>query len=161
MDSAISSGQSPEFTAKAMKTALGRWKLETLTGLLGYKALKHHQSENEKNITAENAAVRSGVWGAKEVKTEDEMGDHIILGDSIHPTPIIMQQAPAQKSSGTLGKVLAGAAAGAALVGIPGAGVAGYFLNQMLSKPAPSQPSSDDTVDIGLLRFDDLKGIQK
>ena len=132
--------------------ALSRWKLEALAGLRGYRALKHHQSETEKNQSAENAMVRSKVWGATEVPQSEEdtaMGDHIILGNNTHPTPVIFNQ------SG-VGKVLAGAALAAGLIGIPAAGLIGYGLSKILDKPATVPQSEDNNLDIGLGRLEDL-----
>lgn len=152
-----SSKNSQTFEERAKKTALSRWKLESLAGLLGLRSLTSHQKQSELNQAAENRHARKTIWGFDDPETEgDEMG-HTILGDVTNPTPIVINSPPQQQSNG-LGKVLAGAAIGAALIGVPGAGIAGFFLNQLLNKPAPAQSSSDDTVDIGLLRIEDLKG---
>ena len=86
---------------------------------------------------------------------EDDMHSQTILGDVTHPTPVIISQP--QQSSG-LAKVLAGAAITAGLLGVPAAGVAGYFLNQHFNRPVPQQPGEDNTVDIGLRRIGDLIG---
>jgi len=153
-----SSMKSPELIERAKKAGLARWKLETLTGLLGVKSLQHHQRESEKNQAAENRAARMTMWGSKE-KFEDaeDMGGHTILGDVTHPAPVII--AGQQQGSG-LGKVLAGAALAAGLIGIPGAGIAGFLLNQYLQRPQPQvtpQPSEDNTVDLGLSHWDELQ----
>ena len=131
------------------KSALSRWKLETLTGLLGIKALQSHQAETEKNVQAENQRIRKDLWGYQEPK--EDVNSQTILGDVTHPTPIIIN---GQQSSGGL-KTLAILAAGAL---IPGAGIAGYFASQLL-KPTPKQTTApeDQTLDLGLLRFEDLE----
>jgi len=140
-------------TSKVGKAALSRWKLEALTGLLGIRALQHHQSETEKNVQAENQRVRKELWGYDEPPASDEM-NQTILGDVTHPTPIVIN---GQQSSG-VGKLLAGAAIGAAMLGIPAAGAIGYFASQMTAKPteAPVEPVESETVNLGLLRIGDL-----
>lgn len=137
------------------KAAVSRWKLETLTGLLGMRSLQNHQAETAKNVAAENRHVRRTLWGETEpTQSGDEMGGNTILGDNINPTPIIVN---GQQSSG-VGKVLAGAAIGAALLGIPAAGIGGYVINEMLNKPkaAPQTPVENETLNLGLLRIEDL-----
>jgi hypothetical protein len=155
---------------QAMKAGLSRWKLESLTGLLGIKALQHHQAETEKNIAAEGRAVRRKLWESNEPdsaqsassETGDDMKGGIILGDNVvHPPQVIMAGGQQQQGSG-LGKVLAGAALGASLLGVPGAGIAGYLLSQMNQKPAvtpssPADPVETETVDLGLKKIEDLE----
>jgi hypothetical protein len=143
------------------KSALSRWKLETLTGLLGIKALQSHQAETEKNVQAENQRIRKDLWGYQEPQEGEDVNSQTILGDVTHPTPIIIN---GQQSSG-LGKLLAGAALGATLLGIPAAGIGGYLASQLL-KPATTETTApeDQTLDLGLLRFEDLEpkeGTQK
>jgi len=133
------------------KSALSRWKLETLTGLMGIKALQSHQAETEKNVQAENQRIRKDLWGYQEPKEGEDVNSQTILGDVTHPTPIIIN---GQQSSGAL-KTLAILAAGAL---IPGAGIAGYFASQLL-KPTTTETTApeDQTLDLGLLRFEDLE----
>lgn len=141
---------------KVAKAGLSRWKLETLTGLLGIRSLQNHQAETEKNVAAENRHVRKSVWGDDGTNSESEdMHSQTILGDVTHPTPIVIQ---GQQSSG-IGKVLAGAALGAAMIGMPLAGVGGYLAMQHLQKPAPEiqPPTESETVNLGLLRVEDLQ----
>lgn len=80
-------------------------------------------------------------------------------------SPVVNHHHPPQQPQGSgIGKVLAGAALAAGLIGIPGAGVAGYFLSKLTDKPAatqPAKPTTDDTVDIGLKRFSELAGSAK
>lgn len=140
------------------KAALSRWKLETLTGLLGIRSLQSHQSETEKNVAAENRCIRKKLWGETDDQTAtgEDMANQTILGDYTHPTPIIVA---GQQSSSML-PALAAVALG---ILIPGAGVAGYVASQML-KPAPAPiqinqpntPTTDESLDIGLGRISDL-----
>lgn len=103
-----------------------------------------------KQLDAEGVAVRKKLFGVDD-KAEDEMGDSIVLGDNTHPTPIIIN---GQQSSGTLGKVLAGAAIAAGLMGIPAAGIIGYGVSQLLDrKPVPTE---DTSLDVGLGHIEDL-----
>ena len=132
------------------KSALSRWKLETLTGLLGIKALQNHQAETEKNVQAENQRIRKDLWGYQEPKEGEDVNSQTILGDVTHPTPIIIN---GQQSSGAL-KTLAILAAGAL---IPGAGIAGYFASQLLKPTTETTAPEDQTLDLGLLRFEDLE----
>ena len=83
---------------------------------------------------------------------------HTILGD-YHPPQVVV--AGGQQGSG-IGKVLAGAALGASLLGVPGAGIAGYLFSQMQSqKPATvtTSPATNEgeTVDLGLKKIEDLE----
>ena len=109
-----------------------------------------------KQLDAEGVAVRKRLFGADSEATEkaDSMGDNIILGDNTHPTPIVISHQP-QQSSGTLGKVLVGAALAAGLIGIPAAGVIGYGLSKLNDKPEASS-NEDTSLDIGLGRIEDL-----
>lgn len=160
MNSATSFETLP-LTERAKKAALSRWKLETLTGLLGIRSLQAHNRMSQLNQEAENRAVRQKVWGNDGGASEPEDMGHTILGDVTNPTPIVIN---GQQSSGTLGKVLAGAALGAALIGIPGAGVAGYLLSKMQSKPEPQviTPTDEDTtIGLGLRKFEELEGTKE
>ena len=125
--------------------------METLTGLMGIRALQSHQAETEKNVQAENQRIRKDLWGYQEPKEGEDVNSQTILGDVTHPTPIIIN---GQQSSGAL-KTLAILAAGAL---IPGAGIAGYFASQLL-KPTTTETTApeDQTLDLGLLRFEDLE----
>ena len=125
--------------------------METLTGLMGIRALQSHQAETEKNVQAENHRIRKDLWGYQEPKEGEDVNSQTILGDVTHPTPIIIN---GQQSSGAL-KTLAILAAGAL---IPGAGIAGYFASQLL-KPTTTETTApeDQTLDLGLLRFEDLE----
>ena len=153
MNSTASSETSP-IVNRVMKSAVSRWKLEALTGLLGVKALQAHQAETQKNMQAENQRIRKDLWGYQEPKEGEDVNSQTILGDVTHPTPIIIN---GQQSSG-LGKVLAGAALGAALLGIPAAGAGFYAASQLINKPTTETTAPEDqTLDLGLLRFEDLE----
>lgn len=149
MTSATSFETSP-IVDQVRKSALSRWKLETLTGLMGIKALQNHQAETEKNVQAENQRIRKDLWGYQEPKEGEDVNSQTILGDVTHPTPIIIN---GQQSSGAL-KTLAILAAGAL---IPGAGIAGYFASQLLKPTTETTAPEDQTLDLGLLRFEDLE----
>lgn len=138
------------------KAAVSRWKLETLTGLLGLRSLQNHQQQTELNQQAENEHVRRSVWGFKSPKCEgDDMQSQTILGDHhvTHPTPIIVNP-PVPQSGGIL-KAAAILAAGAL---IPGAGAAGYLASQYLKpQQEAKQPTVEsETLNLGLLRVEDL-----
>jgi hypothetical protein len=153
--------ESSEPLKKVGKAALSRWKLETLTGLLGMRSLQNHQAETEKNIRAENQCVRRKLWGEDTEQTGDSEGDmgHTVLGDYHSPTPIVIGQ---QSSGSSLGKLLAAVAIGTL---IPTAGIGGFAISKLLQSPVPQSPTpavqpkefTDESLDIGLLRFDDLQ----
>jgi hypothetical protein len=153
MSSPTLSEPHPKLLAKAMTAGLNRWKLETLTGLLGFRALEHHQSETQKNIEAENKRVRQQLWNDEPAASQDmPQQGHTILGDYNPPQVIVTGQ---PQSSG-VGKVLAGAAIAVGLLGIPAAGVIGYGLSKVLDKSPPEASVEDNSLDVGLGRFEDL-----
>lgn len=83
----------------------------------------------------------------------EDMG-HTILGDVTNPTPIVIHST--QPQSNGLGKVLAGAAIAAGLMGIPTAGVIGYGVSQLMErKPVPAT-TEDTSLDVGLGHIEDL-----
>lgn len=143
---------------KLGKAALNRWKLETLTGLLGYRALQHHQAESEKNQQAENQHVRKQAFGYEEQQPSgDDMG-HTILGDVTHPTPIIMNQQPA---SSPLLPIALAALAAVGGTGLLGAGaVAGYLLAPKAAEVEPAE-FNDETLRIGLGKIEDYVASEK
>lgn len=145
--------QHPDLINQARKAGLNRWKLETLTGLLGYRALQHHQTETEKNQRAENKCVRKQLWNADEPDEPGEEMGSTILGDVTHPTPIVV----AGSGDSGLMKTLVGLAIGAM---IPTAGVGGFLASQLLSqKPAPTVHQSEqsgETVELGLGKLSDF-----
>lgn len=149
-----SSEQSP--SQKAVDFLNKKGKLELWAGTIAAKGLAFGQKQQELNQSAEDAYTRRTLWGEKQdQKTGDEMGGHTILGDIIVPS-----QPPQQPQQSGLGKLAAAAVVGASLIGIPGAGVAGYLLSKVgqpaaVEKPEPA--SKDQTLDLGLLRLEDLK----
>lgn len=150
--SAESSPISPDFRRQAEKIGIVRAKLEALTGMLGYKALETHQARTQRNLEAEDRAVRTKLWGNDGEPAEaDQMGGNTILGDVTHPTPVIVT---GQQSSG-LAKTLAGIAIGAL---IPGAGVGGYLLSQLGQQAASTVIEEGEKVDLGLGRIEDYLG---
>lgn len=148
-ESATSSPISPDFRRQAEKIGIVRAKVEALTGMLGYKALETHQARTQRNLEAEDKAVRTKLWGNDGGPAEaDQMGGNTILGDVTHPTPVIVT---GQQSSG-LAKTLAGIAIGAL---IPGAGVGGYLLSQLGNKTASPVIEQGEHMDLGLGRIQD------
>lgn len=140
-----------------------RGRLNLWAGAITNQSLQGHVSRQAKNQEAEDSYVRRKAWEDQSTAgggAVDDMG-HTILGDVTNPTPIVIHSQPQQQGSG-LGKVLAGAALMAGLIGIPGAAVGGYLLNQFMNQkpPAvqPTKPSEDNTVDLGLLHWDQLQG---
>jgi len=151
MDSTKLFENSPSMT-KLRKSVLNRWKLETLTGLMGYRAMQHHQSETEKNIQAENQHVRKKMWGYDEKSNptaDNEMRD-TILGDVTHPAPIIMPQPQTQSPIPAL--------ALAAVTGLAGYWLATRDTPTLIAPDRPKivSPEFDDTsISIGLGRIED------
>lgn len=116
--------------------------------------IQDHQAEQKKNQAAESAFVRRQIWGEKQEPQEGEdVNSQTILGDVTHPTPIIIN---GQQSSG-IGKVLAGVAIGAACLGLPAAGAGAYLASQLLKPTTETTAPEDQTLDLGLLRFEDLE----
>ena len=121
---------------------------------------------NKARLMADNQRVLDAVsrrseafakWEAKQLgETMPESAEEMQISID---SPVVNHHHPPQQPQGSgIGKVLAGAALAAGLIGIPGAGVAGYFLSKLTDKPAATQPGTDDTVDIGLKRFSELVG---
>ena len=128
-----------------------RGMLELWTGVIGARAVEHHEEMSRRNQEAENRCARQQLWGNDGGVEEDVDMGNTILGDVTHPTPIVVN---GQQSSNLLPTVLA-VAAGAL---IPGAGVAGYLLNAALVKPdaaPPAQQFTDSSVSLGLGKIED------
>lgn len=133
-------------------------KLKLWSGVLGNKSLQHHIDEQQKNNAAESAFTRRKLWGDDGATTGGEDMGSTILGDVTHPTPIIINGGQQPQGSGL--KTLAALALGALL---PGAGIGGYLLSQAIGKgsqtviqPVAPNPTTDTSLDIGLLKFEDL-----
>lgn len=148
------SSQSP--IQKVVNYLNRKGKLELWSGVLANRMIQDHQEEQKKNQSAESAFVRRQLWGeSAESQQAEDMANQTILGDVTHPTPIVI--AGHQSGSG-LGKVLAGLAIGTL---IPAAGVGGYLASQLLApKPEATEvkPVEGETVNLGLLRLEDLQG---
>jgi hypothetical protein len=131
------------------RAAVIREKLEEWTATLGINALKKHQQRTDRNLDAEDAAVRAQAWDTETGSDDQEEGlvDTTILGDVTNPTPVVISQ-----SGNKLGPLIAAALLGA---GIPLAGVAGYLLSQSQATPVPAVEQSDESVDLGLGRIED------
>ena len=116
--------------------------------------IQDHHEEQKANQQAESAFVRKELWNDESASSEDmAQQGHTILGD-YHPPQVIV----AGQSSGTLTKVLAGAAIAAGLMGIPAAGIIGYGVSQWAAEKTDPKPvaTEDTSLDIGLGRFEDL-----
>jgi hypothetical protein len=104
---------------------------------------------------------RQGLQMDPAKQREEEM--RIISSGDVHVSQPGQASQPQQPQSSGLGKVLAGAALGASLLGVPGAGVAGYLLSQINQrKPVEAAPvvppsSPAETVDLGLKKIEDLE----
>lgn len=147
------SSQSP--IQKVVNYLNRKGKLELWSGVLANRMIQDHQEEQKKNQSAESAFVRRQLWGeSAESQQAEDMANQTILGDVTHPTPIVIA---GQQSGSGIGKVLAGLAIGAL---IPAAGAGGYLASQLLTPktqpPAAQQPVETETVDLGLLRLEDL-----
>jgi hypothetical protein len=120
---------------KAKRAGLARWKLETLTGMIGIHSLLKHKQMSEANQEAENRWARKNVWGENVAAEGDDMGD-IILGDNVHPAPVIV--------TGGGNEILKLLAVAGIAAGIPLAGIAGYLLSQ---KDTTQPPNTTETVE--------------
>lgn len=147
--------------APLQKAAMGRWKLETLTGLLGIQALQAHAQRQKRNLEAEDRAARKALWGATETQEagSDDMPQQTILGDYHSPQPVVISSGGGSSSLGPL------LAAALGMLG-PLGGVAGYFINQAMQKPQPAilNPPAQQTTTVNqedltvrLLRPEDLR----
>ena len=124
---------------------------------MGARNIKRQADNTNRNIQAEDAAVRQQMWGTSETGEDEEMGDQTVLGD------IFMAQQPKQQSNGSgLGKLLLATAMGAA---VPTAGVmwlASEYLPPLIEKlgdrpPAiqPVKPGDEPDVEFGLGKLED------
>ena len=96
-------------------------------------------------------------WEAKRVLGEDmpkSEADEMQISIDSPVTTTHHHPAPAQSSG--IGKAVVGAALAVGFMGIPAAGIGGYFLSQLMDK-TPAATTDDNTLDIGLGRFEDLK----
>ena len=155
MQSAVPSNLSPEFCRAAEKIGIMRGKVKTLTGVLAMKWLNNHRTMSERNQEAENRHIRRTVWGETDQQQAAAAGGegmgHIVLGDVIHPAPIVVQSPPSP-SGGGLVKTLAALAIGAAF---PAAGIGGFLLNKFMTPAAPVAPITapvepGETIGVGL-----------
>jgi hypothetical protein len=118
--------------------------LELWAGVIGTKAVEQQAEMSRRNQEAENRAVRRKLWKNDGSDPEgDEMGD-TILGD------VTIQQPAAAQSRG-LSPLLA-AAIGMA---IPGVGIGGYVINEILNQTAAPTTGTDTTTEITLGKLSD------
>lgn len=116
-------------------------KMELWTGAIANRSLEQHQQRANRNMAAEDAAVRKSA-GWPEPAEGDEMGDTIV-GD------VNIQQQPSTGRGGGLAKLALATVLGAA---IPGAGIAGYLLQ---AADTVADADTDTNTDIGLGRIED------
>lgn len=141
-----------ESKAKGVNFLQQQGKLRILNRLLGHKALDSHRKRTDANLAAEDAAVRRAMYGDVGGAESSEDMSQTILGDVTNPTPIVIHTQP--QGSG-IGKALVGAAIAVGFIGIPAAGIIGYGASQLMDK-TPAETTGDNTLDIGLGRFEDL-----
>ena len=147
---------------KAVKSALPRWKLEALTGLIGVRSMERMMDINHANLEAEGRWARRTLYGQQSNQETanpkgpdddgDDMANTTVLGD-ITPTPVVVNNPPQNNVGSLLLTALMAA-------GIPTAGLAGYMLakpQQQAIAPAVDKGYDDETVTIGLGRIEDLK----
>lgn len=153
---------SPATLERAEKMAVQKWGMERLTALTGLQFIRNHSKRQSRQLDAEAAAVQSKLLGGNQAasKADDQMGDHIILGDNTNPAPIIISHPQPQQQSSGLGQLLGAALAGASLLGIPGAGVAAYLYGK--SQAEPVRPDTtiierSEDLGLGLLKLEDLR----
>jgi hypothetical protein len=144
---------------------------DVMTSMDTMGSLDKLQTANMARLMGDNQRVLDQVnrraeafsrWETKKVLGEEmpkSEADEMQISIDSPITTTHHHQAP-QQSSG-LGKVLAGAAIAAGLLGIPAAGVIGYGVSQWAaktdSKPIGNPNAQEDTsLDIGLGRFEDL-----
>lgn len=135
MNSPASSETRP-IRQQAKQAGLSRWKLETLTGLLGIEALQAHKSRQAKNLDAEDRCLRRKLWGETEADVKgEEMGNQTILGDYHSPQPLVIQ--PQSSGSGILVPILC-----AALGTLGPAGAVGGYLLSRWAAQVPAQQTA-------------------
>jgi len=136
MSSPVSSETQP-IRQQVRKAALGRWKLETLTALMGIEALQAHKDRQKRNLEAEERHVRRKLWGETEADTMkgEDMGNQTILGDYHSPQPVVIQ--PQSSGSGILVPILC-----AALGTLGPAGAVGGYLLSRWASQVPAQQTT-------------------
>lgn len=158
--------QTPEMMPQKVKrAALARWKIETLTGLLGVESLEKQAAMSHANQEAENRWAREKVWGRSTdtnpigpKDTGDATGDDMrghILGDVNHtyPAPVVYPPQPVSQSN-----ALPLVATALAAMGIPGAAMLGYVLaNKPAAAPASNGPQQYEQIELGLGRIQDFE----
>lgn len=139
------SSETQPIRQQARKAALSRWKLETLTGLMGIDALQAHKDRQKRNLEAEDRHIRRKLWGETETDTMagDDMGNQTILGDYHSPQPVVIQ--PQSSGSGILVPILC-----AALGTLGPAGAVGGYLLSRWAAQVPAQqtaaPAAPETI---------------
>jgi len=150
---------------KVQRAALSRWKIETLTGLLGLESLEKQTQMSHANQEAENRWAREKVWGqsgeVQPPQAEDESKMGHILGDNIHPTPIVVTSPPTPQQNSILPALALAAATMLPATGAA-AGVIGYLLARQPAQPPAQvqpvqpQPQEYEEFNLGLGRLEDF-----
>ena len=122
-------------------------KIANWAGILAMQDLERKATEQRKNQEAESSHVRKTVWGYTEPdqSDDDDMGT-TILGDVTQQPAVVIPQ------SGN--KLLTTAALAAMLTT---GGLAGYVISGLFDKDGPAPTFSDETLEIGLGRIEDIK----
>lgn len=165
MATATNQNRPETFPQKAERSALARWKLETLTGILGIESLQKQTEMSHANQEAENRWARERVWGQSPdtnptgpkddgEATDNDMQRGHILGDVNHtyPAPVVYPPQPPQSNALPLVATVLGA------LGVPGAAILGYALaNRPAAVPTPTpQPQQYEQIELGLGRLEDF-----
>lgn len=127
----------------------------------GWLALRSiHRAGNIAHTNVKDLRRRLGRESEEEANARKaggaRMDEEMKINSPTYPAPIIMQQPPQTQPSG-VGKVIAGAAIAAAVMGIPGAAIGGYLLSKAFDKPDVTTINNvEDQTSIGLKRLKDI-----
>ena len=151
---------SPKWQDQAVEVMRDRADIQTASGLLALQSLNRRARLSHQMQEAEERGVAAQLgWDVPERTPEEETDDVIHLGDS----KVEHHHHPAQGETGDsarnkIMKTVLAAAIGAA---VPGAGIVGHMLaDKAVDAAAPKiDQVIDKTVDIGLLREEDLSPV--
>ena len=137
MSTKSSSGMKANVTSHLKaRERLSLW-MATLAG----QRQEHDNESHRRNRDAEEQHARKHVWGYTEPTGDEDMSDRTFLGDISITQP----------QSRGLSPLLA-AAIGMA---IPGVGIGGYFVNEILNQTAAPTTGTDTTTEITLRKIGD------
>lgn len=144
---------------ETMKFLRQKGRLSNWMGLVGGRMIQRLSEDQVRNVEADSANSRRVLYGENKANPEgDEVAGHTYLGDVTTPAPIVVASGG---NGSSLGPLLAAALG---MLG-PLGGVAGFFINQAMSKPQPqivNPPAQQTTINqedltVRLLRPEDLK----